>query len=218
MRRGRAGVIGLTGGIGVGKTTAAAILADLGALIVDCDQLGRDVARSDGAAFGSIVERFGPDIVGPDGELDRAALASVVFDDPDALADLNAITHPAIDAEIEAAIAAAPPSTRVVLDMAVLVESELGAGLYDYVLVIEAPVTDRLARLDAQRGMRPEDARARMASQATDEERRSVADHVVVNDGDLGRLRSALEQWWDSLDRPGPDRPRSRSPSRRPKW
>ncbi|MDH4077548.1 MAG: dephospho-CoA kinase, partial [Acidimicrobiia bacterium] len=85
-------VVGLTGGIGVGKSTAAAILADLGATIVDCDQIGRDVARSDGAAYPGMVERFGAGVVGADGEIDRPALATIVFNDPEALADLNAIT------------------------------------------------------------------------------------------------------------------------------
>lgn len=191
-------VVGLTGGIGVGKTTAAEILAGLGAVIVDCDQLGRDVAQSTGSAFGGIVERFGSEIVGEDGELDRAALASVVFNDAAALADLNGITHPAIDAEIARAIGGAEPDATVVLDMAVLVESELGAGQYERVLVIESPLEQRLSRLADQRGMVPEDAKARIASQASDEERRAVADDVVVNDGDRDGLRAALEAWWSN--------------------
>lgn len=197
----RRAVIGLTGGIGVGKTTAAAILAELGAVVVDCDQLGRDVAAANGAAYAGIVERFGPGIVGDDGELDRAALASLVFNDPDALADLNAITHPAIDREIERRIAENDGSTPVVLDMAVLVESDLGAGLYDEVLVIEAPLEARLARLREQRGMAPADARARIASQASDAERRAVADHVIVNDGDRDALCTALTRWWERTGR-----------------
>ena len=189
-------VVGLTGGIGTGKTTAAAILADLGAVIVDCDQLGRDVARSDGAAFAGIVDRFGPGVVGPDGELDRPALGSIVFGDAEALADLNAITHPAIDEAIDEAIEAAPPDAVVVLDMAVLVESDLGAGRYGHVLVIESPERDRLDRLAAQRGMGEDDAVARIASQATDEERRAVADDVIVNDGDRSALEAQLAAWW----------------------
>ena len=192
MRR----VVGLTGGIGVGKSTAAAILADLGAVVVDCDQIGRDVARSDGAAYPGMVERFGPGVVGDDGEINRPALASIVFNDPAALADLNAITHPAIDTVIAERIAAAPPDATVILDMAVLVESDLGKGQYSEVLVIEAPLDDRLDRLSQQRGMDPADARARIASQVSDDERRAVADHVVVNDGDVDVLRQRLEAWW----------------------
>lgn len=197
-------VIGLTGGIGVGKTTAAEVLAELGALVIDCDQLGRDVAAANGSAFPGIIERFGPAIVGPDGELDRAALGAIVFNDPAALSDLNAITHPAMDAEMARLIEEADPSTPVVLDMAVLVESELGAGLYQQVLVVEAPLDDRLSRLRQQRGMAADDARARIASQASDEERRAVADHVIVNDGDRDALRRALVEWWDLLDLPTP--------------
>jgi dephospho-CoA kinase len=192
-------VIGLTGGIGTGKTTAATILAGLGAVIVDCDQLGRDVARSDGAAFGGIVERFGPDIVGPDGELDRAGLGAIVFNDPVALTDLNSITHPAIDAEIASAVRAAPPGSVVVLDMAVLVESDLGAGQYNQVLVVESPIEQRLERLATQRNMSPADANARIDSQASDSERRAVADDVVVNDGSHDDLEAALTEWWNEL-------------------
>ena len=192
-------VIGLTGGIGVGKSTAASVIEELGAVVVDCDQLGRDVAASNGSAFPGIVERFGTAIVGADGELDRAALASLVFNDPDALTALNSITHPAIDAEIEAAIAAADPSQRVVLDMAVLVESDLGAGQYGYVLVIESPLAQRIERLVQQRGMTPDDVRSRIASQAGDDERRAVADHVIVNDGDHDALRHAITEWWHGL-------------------
>ena len=192
-------VVGLTGGIGVGKTTAAAILAELGAVIVDCDQLGRDVAASDGLAFPGIVERFGDGVVGDDGELDRAALASIVFNDSEALIDLNAITHPAIDTEIDRAIERAGSEATVILDMAVLVESNLGAGRYQQVLVIESPLEQRLERLAEQRKMDPEDARARIASQASDEERRAVADYVVANDGDTEKLRSALRSWWNDL-------------------
>lgn len=195
-------VIGLTGGIGTGKTTAAATLATFGAVIVDCDELGREAARSDGAAFAGIVERFGPETVGADGELDRAALGAVVFSDPDALAALNSITHPAIDAAIERAIAAAPTGVPVVLDMAVLVESELGAGQYDRVLVIESPIEQRLARLETQRGMSRPDALARIDSQASDDERRAAADDVIVNDGDHAALVAKLGAWWAEVIEP----------------
>ncbi len=188
-------VIGLTGGIGVGKSTVAAELAQLGATVVDCDGLGRLVVEPDGRAYRPLVERFGPEIVGPDGAIDRPALASVVFGDPEALADLNAITHPAIDIEIAAAVAAAETEV-VVLDMAVLVESDLGKGQYHEVLVIEAPVDARLARLAQDRGMPEDQARARMDSQAGDDERRAVADHVLVNDGDLDQLRDSVRRFW----------------------
>ena len=200
-------VIGLTGGIGVGKSTVATMLADLGATIVDCDELGRRVVEPDGPAFAPLVARFGDGVVGDDGRLDRPALASIVFDDPDALQDLNAITHPAIDGEIAAEIAAAT-GAPVVLDMAVLVESELGKGQYEQIVVVEAPIDVRLHRLTAERGMPEEAARARIASQATDEERRAVADHVIENDVSLDELRRQVARYRSTLDaRIGPARP-----------
>ncbi|MEM9566029.1 MAG: dephospho-CoA kinase [Actinomycetota bacterium] len=188
-------VVGLTGGIGVGKSTVAAELARLGATIVDCDGLGRQVVEPDGRAYGPLVERFGREVLQPDGAVDRPALGAVVFADEAALADLNAITHPAIDVEIAAAVAAATTPT-VVLDMAVLVETELGAGQYHEVLVVEAPIEVRLDRLKRDRGMPEEAAMARIASQADDEARRAVADHVIVNDGDRAELRDRVDRYW----------------------
>ncbi|MEM8924508.1 MAG: dephospho-CoA kinase [Actinomycetota bacterium] len=193
-------VIGLTGGIGVGKTTAAAVLADLGAVVVDCDALGRLVAEPGGRAHDGIVERFGPTIVGDDGALDRAALGAIVFNDADALADLNGLTHPAIDAEIDDRIAAAGPDAVVVLDMAVLVETDLGRGRYTEVLVIEAPLDQRLQRLATTRAMSRDDAMARINSQATDDQRRAVADAVIVNDGSHEQLSLRLRSWWEADD------------------
>lgn len=194
-------VIGLTGGIGVGKSTAAAIMADLGATVVDCDGLGRLVVEPDGRAYHDVVARFGAEIVQPDRSIDRQQLASIVFADADALADLNAITHPAIDAEIAAAIAAAP-TAPVVLDMAVLVETELGRGQYHKVVVVESPLPVRLERLRATRDMPEEEAMARIANQADDEARRAVADHIIVNDGSLHDLRASVVTTWSALLEP----------------
>lgn len=191
-------VVGLTGGTGVGKSTVAGLLAAKNAVIVDCDQLGRDVVATGGSALPEIFERFGPSVRSDDGQLDRGALAGIVFNDDQALVDLNAITHPAIDALIRSAIAEAPADSFVVLDMAVLVETDLGAGQYDVVVVVEADTESRLDRL-AERGMAREDAEARIASQATDEERRAVADHVLINDGSLDELSEAVDQLWDEL-------------------
>jgi dephospho-CoA kinase len=193
-------VVGLTGGIGTGKSTVAAMLAELGAIVVDCDALGRQVIEPGGRAYARVIERFGSHIVRDDGHIDRAALAAIVFRDETELAALNAISHPAIDAEIADRIAAAPPDVIVVLDMAVLVESNLGAGQYDVVVVVEAPLEARLARL-ARRGMSEDDARARIDSQASDEQRRAVADHLVDNAGDLDALRRAVSALWKALNR-----------------
>ena len=190
-------VVGLTGGMGTGKTTVAGMLGDRGADVVDCDGLGRLVVEPGGRAYDAVTTRFGPGVVHPDGRLDRAALAAIVFNDPAALAELNGLTHPAIDAEIAARIAAATAPV-VVLDMAVLVETSLGAGQYDVVVVVEAPLELRLARLEG-RGVARSDAEARIASQASDEQRRAVADHVVTNDGDLARLDAQVEALWPRL-------------------
>ena len=192
-------VVGLTGGIGVGKTTVATALTELGAVVIDCDALGRLVAEPGGRAHEAIVDRFGPDIRQADGSLDRAKLGSIVFGDADALADLNAITHPAIDAEIDLRIADADPDDVVILDMAVLVESQLGQGRYDYVLVVEAPLEQRLERLALTRGMSAADAQARIDSQASDEQRRAVADAVVMNDKTPEVLSERVREWWASF-------------------
>lgn len=191
-------VVGLTGGTGVGKSTVAALLGAKGAVIVDCDQLGRDVVATGGSALPEIFERFGPTVAATDGGLDRAALANIVFNDDQALTDLNGITHPAIDDLISAAIEESRSEDMVVLDMAVLVETQLGAGQYNVVVVVEAETERRLERL-AERGMGREDAKARIASQASDEERRAVADHVLINNGSLDELSSEVDQLWDQL-------------------
>ncbi len=190
-------VVGLTGGTGVGKSTVCGLLAERGALVIDCDQLGRDVVAPGGPALEPIFERFGDGMRTPEGQLDRAALAAVVFNDPAALEALNAITHPAIDQLIARRIASAEADV-IVLDMAVLVESNLGKGQYEAVIVVEAAIDLRLDRLEA-RGMSRDDARARMASQANDAERREIADLVVTNNGDLTELRDAVAQLWESL-------------------
>lgn len=193
-------VVGLTGGIGSGKSTVAAMLGALGAFVVDCDGLGRQVIEPHGRAYARVVDRFGRGILRDDGQIDRGALAAIVFRDEDELAALNAISHPAIDAEIADRIAGAPEDQIVVLDMAVLVETDLGAGQYDTVVVVEAPMDVRLTRL-AQRGMTEDDARARIASQATDDQRREVADYIIDNAGDMDALRDEVTTLWDALTR-----------------
>lgn len=191
-------VVGLTGGIGAGKSTVADILGRLGATIVDVDRLGRVVVQPGGLAYQPLIEAFGSKILGPDGQLDRPALGELVFSDADALATLNAITHPAIDIEIEACIEAAE-TDPVILDMAVLTESDLGAGLYDTVVVVEAPLDQRLDRLLETRGMDQQAAMARIGSQASDAERRAIADHVISNDGTPAELEQRVSEFWSSF-------------------
>ena len=203
-------VVGLTGGIGSGKTTVASMLATRGAHIIDCDGLGRLVAEPHGRAYGAIVAHFGHGIVGADGRLDRPALAGIVFSDPDALGALNAMTHPAIDAEILERLRTLPDDSIVVLDMAVLTESQLGAGIYQYVVVVEADPVGRIDRI-IRRGLTEADARARMASQATDDQRRTIADLIVPNTGALDELERAVDFAWIAIRRaatpaaPAPD-------------
>lgn len=189
-------VIGLTGGIGTGKSTAAQTLASLGAVIVDCDQLGRDVVEPGGGAHEGLIDHFGPSIVGEAGTIIRPALAKLAFADEASLAALNAITHPAIDTEIQRQIDHSPTEAVVVLDMAVLVESDLGAGMYHKVLVVESPLELRIDRLVTLRKMDRADALARIQSQATDEQRRAVADWVLTNDADIADFEAAVTQWW----------------------
>lgn len=192
-------LVGLTGGIGSGKSTVARLLAARGAVIVDADEVARHVVEPGQPAFERLVERFGPEIVGPDGRLDRARLAELAFATPEATADLNAITHPAVGAEFLRRMEAAPKDAIVVCDVPLLVESETAASRgYEYVIVVEAPRELRLERLEA-RGIGRADAEARMATQATDEQRRAVATHVVDNSGDLEHLERQVEAVWREL-------------------
>jgi dephospho-CoA kinase len=196
MLRGMTIRVGLTGGIGSGKSTVAAMLAARGAVVVDADAIARALVAPGEPALAAIVERFGPGVLQPDGTLDRAGLAALVFPDPAALAALDAIMHPRIAARSAELLAAAEAAgtTVVVYDMPLLVEQGLGDG-FDVVLVVLAPRELRLARL-AQRGVAPADAAERMARQASDEQRRAAADVVVDNDGDLAALAAEVERAW----------------------
>ena len=197
-------VVGLTGGIGVGKSTVASMLAERGAEVIDVDSLGHVVLEPSGRAYPKVIERFGAGIVADDSTIDRPSLGAIVFADPAALRDLEAISHPAINAEIADRLDAASPGTVVVLDMAILVESQLGklddGRGYQQVIVVEAPLEVRLERLERDRDMPPEEAKRRMANQASDDERRAVADHIVDNGGDLDALAGQINDLWPKLD------------------
>lgn len=193
-------VIGLTGGMGAGKSTVAGLLAQRGASVIDVDAVGRAVLEPDGGAFAGVVEVFGSGVVGDDGRIDRAALAALVFGGDGRLDELEAISHPAINAVLADEVATAVGT--LVLDMAVLTESRLGwAGdqrLYHRVVVVEAPMDVRIERL-AGRGVAADDARARIASQASDAERRLLADIVLTNDGDLDALQTEVARFAPTL-------------------
>ncbi|HEX5268073.1 MAG TPA: dephospho-CoA kinase [Acidimicrobiales bacterium] len=198
-------VVGLTGGIGSGKSTVASLLADKGAVVIDADRISREVMAPGGAAFGPVVERFGPGVVAPDGTLDRAGLAQIVFNDRDALKDLEGITHPAIGRVMaeRMAEAAADPDRVVVMDIPLLAEgtSRERYGLAA-VIVVDTPEDLALERLVAQREMDPADARARMANQAGRDERRALADHVIDNSGSLEHLQAEVDRVWAGLQAP----------------
>jgi dephospho-CoA kinase len=189
--------VGLTGGVGSGKSTVAALLGERGAVIVDADVVAREVVRAGTPGFAAVVARFGPGIVGPDGELDRAELARIVFADSAALDDLNAIVHPLVGSRSAELAAAAPPGSVVVHDIPLLTENGL-ADRFDTVVVVEADREIRLARL-AARGLPRAEAEARMAAQANDAQRRAIADEIVRNDGDLDALARQIDRLWDRL-------------------
>lgn len=189
-------VIGLTGGIGSGKSTVSALLAAKGAVVVDADAIVREVQQPGTPVFAAMVERFGPGIVAADGSLDRAAVADLVFGDANALADLNAIVHPAVGAEIARRMEAlAATDEVVVLDVPLLVESKNAypvAGL----LVVDVDPEVAVRRLVEHRGMREADVRARMARQAGRDERLARADRVVDNSGTLDDLAAQVDAAW----------------------
>jgi dephospho-CoA kinase len=187
--------IGLTGGIGAGKTAVARRFAELGARVVDADALAREVVAAGTPGLAAVVAEFGPGVLGPDGELDRPALGRLVFGDEDRRARLNAIVHPLVRRRAAELVAAAPAGTVVVQDVPLLVETGQ-ADRYDLVVVVEAPAELRAERLARDRGMSPDEARSRMAAQATDEQRRAAADVVLVNDGDLDELRAEVDRVW----------------------
>lgn len=188
--------IGLTGGIGSGKSTVAQHLSDLGAVVVDADAVAREVVEPGMPALTEIRERFGDAVFGADGALDRPALGRVVFGDPAALRDLEAITHPAIWARTAELMAAAPDDAILVHDMPLIVEKGMGQD-YDLVIVVGVDEDVRLDRLVRDRGMSPEDARARIEAQATDEQRRAVADVWLDNNGTPEQLEAAVTALWN---------------------
>jgi dephospho-CoA kinase len=190
-------MVGLTGGIGSGKSTVAKMLAERGALVIDADAIAREVVEPGMPALAALAERFGPEILLADGSLDRAALAERAFVTDETRKDLEAITWPAIGEEFFRRVAAAPADGIVVHDVPLLVE---GTRVKDYgaVIVVEAPWELRRERLEA-RGVAPDDAARRMAMQATDEERRKVATWVIDNSGDLAHLDQQIARIWPEL-------------------
>jgi dephospho-CoA kinase len=197
-------LIGLTGGIGSGKSTVSALLASYGAVVVDADVIAREVVAPGTPGLAAVVTEFGEGVLRPDGSLDREAVGSIVFDDPERLAALNAIVHPLVGARMDELQAEAETAgvPVVVHDVPLLAENHL-ASLYDAVVVVDCPVEVAVQRLVEVRGMSAADARARVAAQATREERLAVADHVVDNSGTREQLEEQVRALWERLSAPG---------------
>ena len=195
--------IALTGGIGSGKSTVSRLLAEKGAIIVDADAIAREIVEPGEPALEEIRVAFGPEVIDADGRLRRSRLAEIVFDDPEALARLNAITHPRIAVRSAELLESAPADAVVVYDMPLLVEQGPQALTgWDAIVVVDAPDEVRLERLVA-RGVDREDGQRRMAAQVTRDARLAAADHVVDNSGDLASLERAVDALWTTLTSTG---------------
>ena len=194
-------VIGLTGGIAAGKSAVAARLAELGAVVIDADRLAREVVEPGTSALAAIAHRFGDAVLAPDGSLDRARLGSIIFTDDSARRDLNAIVHPAVQrryAELVAEAFARDADAIVVYDVPLLAEAR-AASEFALVVVVDAPPEVRIDRLVALRGMDRVDARARIAAQIPDAERRAMADVVIDASGTLEHTLEQVDALWERL-------------------
>ncbi|OKK08455.1 dephospho-CoA kinase [Streptomyces sp. CB03234] len=198
--------VGLTGGIGAGKSEVSRLLSSYGAVLVDADKIAREVVAPGTPGLAAVVAAFGPDILTAEGTLDRPRLGSIVFSDPERLATLNGIVHPLVGARSAELEAAAGPDAVVVHDVPLLTENGL-APLYDVVVVVDASPETQLDRLLRLRGMTEAEARARMAAQATREQRRAVADLIIDNDGPLEDLEPQVRKVWQQLTERAATRP-----------
>ena len=188
--------VALTGGIGSGKSLAGEYFEALGAIVIDSDQLSRDVIERGSDGFDQVVDRFGDGIL-KDGEIDRASLAKMVFTDADARRDLEEIIHPRVRARSEEIVTRAGTNAIVINQIPLLFETK-GAGRFDLVITIEASEELRIARA-ITRGLKEYEVRQRMASQASEEDRRSIADIVIVNDGSAAELLTEVERVWNDV-------------------
>ncbi|HUR05718.1 MAG TPA: dephospho-CoA kinase [Nonomuraea sp.] len=190
--------IGLTGGIGSGKSEVSKRLAARGAVVIDADKIAREVVEPGTPGLARVVATFGEEVLHPDGSLNREKLGAIVFADPDRLAALNGIVHPLVGERVADLQSQADADAIVVYDVPLLAENRL-APMYDVVIVVDAADEVRIARLAEHRGMPEQDAKARIAAQATRQERLAVADIVIGNEGDLDDLEIKVSQVWDDL-------------------
>ncbi|MGW3678549.1 dephospho-CoA kinase [Streptomyces prasinus] len=192
--------VGLTGGIGAGKSEVSRLLVECGAVLIDADRIAREVVAPGTPGLAAVVEAFGEEVLAEDGGLDRPGLGAIVFADEEKLALLNSIVHPLVGARSRELEEAAAEDAVVVHDVPLLTENGL-APLYDLVIVVDASTETQLERLVGRRGMSEEDARARMAAQATREQRREIADIVIDNDVPLEELTRRVKDVWAGLVR-----------------
>ncbi|MFD0372479.1 dephospho-CoA kinase [Streptomyces sp. NPDC127114] len=190
--------VGLTGGIGAGKSEVSRLFVSYGAVLIDADRIAREVVEPGTPGLAAVVAEFGEGILTPEGTLDRPALGAIVFNDPERLAALNAIVHPLVGARSAELESLAGPGDVVVHDVPLLTENGL-APLYDVVVVVDASPETQLDRLVRFRGMTEPEARARMSAQATRAQRRAVADLVIDNDGPLEALEPQVRKVWEEL-------------------
>ncbi|NUT45590.1 MAG: dephospho-CoA kinase [Thermoactinospora sp.] len=190
--------VGLTGGIGSGKSEVARRLAERGAVVIDADKIAREVVEPGTPGLARVVAAFGAEVLHPDGSLNREKLGSIVFADPERLATLNGIVHPLVGERVGLLQGQAAGDAIVVYDVPLLTENKL-APLYEVVVVVDAAEATRIARLAEHRGMAAEEARARIAAQATREERLAVADVVISNEGSLEELERQVSELWERL-------------------
>jgi dephospho-CoA kinase len=191
-------LVGLTGGVGAGKSTVADLLSDHGAVIIDADVIARKVVEPGTEGFTLVHQAFGDEILTHDGALDRRALAALVFRDVEARRRLEQIVHPLVRRHVDLMTALADDDAIVVHDVPLLVETGR-QGDYDVVVVVEAPHDQRIARLRSSRGWDRETSQARMKAQASDEARRTAADEIVTNDGDRDLLAARVDALWERL-------------------
>ncbi len=189
--------VGLTGGIGAGKSTVADLFSQKGAVVIRSDELARQVIEPQTPGFQQVIDRFGKDLLNAEGYIDRAKLAQIVFKDDAALKDLENIIHPLVRSKTNQIIDQHTSETIIVNEIPLLLEKKM-ESLFDFLVIVISSEKNRLERL-AQRGLTTEQATARMAKQVSDDERRAAADFLIVNDGNLDQLEADVEKIWQTL-------------------